>query len=547
MKKRGGTPRNIWMVTREYGDLAGAGGVKDVTAQLSRAMAGWTGRRVHVVLPCYGFMAPEQAGFEMLQDPGDAARRLEFEVDMHYAAEERREHLRVWHARRGRVDVYLLDSLRFREKDDVYTYSLREERADPLKRQGTGHHDYFAMNLLLQKGTLQLIMHLNEPPDIIHCHDGHTAVLPAIIRETPWLHGFFRHTGCVVTVHNAGAGYHQDVEDLPYARAMTGLPWQTIIAGRLGGSFDPLVTAGLYATLNTVSENYARELQYSTDDAQTGWLGHRLLEMGIELEGVTNGVDPEDYAPHRGKEIGLSAAYNPLDDDSSAARQRCRDTLISMLASGEGLKRVRQYGFLEENGAGPLFTFIGRLSTQKGVDILHDAVGQLAAAAGREFQLVVLGSGSSEMEEQLMRLTAQDECRGRVCFLAGFDPLLANRIYSAGDFFVVPSRYEPCGLTDFIAQLFGNLPIVHSVGGLIKVVDNETGFSYTGNTSEALVEAMKRAMSVFGDKVAMRAMQKHAIEVITEKYTWKVVKNHYLNLYKKAQEGIRTTGVTDEN
>lgn len=546
MEKRSGTPRNIWMVTREYGDLAGAGGVKDVAAQLSRAMAGWTGRKVHVVLPCYGFMVPDQAGFEPLPDPCDGSRDLEFEVDMHYAAEERREKLRVWHARRDRVDVYLLDSSRFKEKDDVYTYSAREERADPLKRKGAGHYDYFAMNLLLQKGTLQLIMHLGKSPDVIHCHDGHTAVLPAIIRETPWLHSYFRHTGCVVTVHNAGAGYHQDVEDLPYARAMTGLPWQTIIAGRLGGSFDPLVTAGLYATLNTVSENYARELQYSTDDAQTGWLGHRLLDMGIQLEGITNGVDPDDYAPHRGKEIGLSNAYNPLDEDSPAARRQCRDTLVGMLASGEGLKRVRRYGFLKEGGTGPLFTFIGRLSTQKGIDILHDAVEQLAAA-GQEFQLVVLGSGPSEMEEQLMSLTAQDNCRGRVCFLAGFDPLLANRIYSAGDFFVVPSRYEPCGLTDFIAQLFGNLPIVHSVGGLIKVVDNETGFSYTGNTPEALVEAMERAMRVFDDKVAMRAMQKKAIAVIREKYTWKVVKNHYLNLYKKAREAIDPTGATDEN
>jgi starch synthase len=537
MKKRSGTPRNIWMVTREYGDLAGAGGVKDVAAQLSRAMAGWTGRKVHVVLPCYGFMVPEQEGFETLQDPSDGGRDLEFEVDMHYAAEERREKLRVWHSRRDRVNVYILESLRFREKDNVYTYSAREERADPLKRQGVGHFDYFAMNLLLQKGTLQLIMHLAESPDVIHCHDGHTALLPAIIRETPWLRSFFRHTGCVVTVHNAGAGYHQDVEDLPYARAMTGLPWHTIIAGRLGGSFDPLVTAGLYATLNTVSENYARELQHSTDDAQTGWLGHRLLDMGIQLEGITNGVDPDDYAPLRGKEIGLSAAYDPLDDDSPAARRQCRDSLVGMLAGKEGLEKVRRYGFLEEGGAGPLFTFIGRLSTQKGVDILHEAVEQLAVA-GQEFQLVVLGSGLSEMEEQLMRLTAQDVCRGRVCFLAGFDPLLANRIYSAGDFFVVPSRYEPCGLTDFIAQLFGNLPIVHSVGGLIKVVDNETGFSYTGNTPEALMEAMERAMGVFDDKAVMRAMQKKAIAVITEKYTWKVVKNHYLNLYKKAQEAI---------
>jgi starch synthase len=114
---------------------------------------------------------------------------------------------------------------------------------------------------------------------------------------------------------------------------------------------------------------------------------------------------------------------------------------------------------------------------QKGVDILISALDALLQA-DKKFQVLILGSGTKDLEKRLIRLARKKENNGRICLLLGYDSLLANQIYAAGDFFLIPSRYEPCGLTDYIAQLAGNLPIVHHVGGLVKVEDGVTGFAF---------------------------------------------------------------------
>jgi hypothetical protein len=142
------------------------------------------------------------------------------------------------------VTIYLLEADRFREKTDVYTYTAEDEERAEWQQSGTGHYDYFAMNILLQKGALELMILLNERPDVIHCHDGHTAVVPAMIYECAGLRSYFRQTGCLVTVHNAGIGYHQEVADLPFAYAVTGLPWQFIESNCLAAAFDPFLAAG---------------------------------------------------------------------------------------------------------------------------------------------------------------------------------------------------------------------------------------------------------------------------------------------------------------
>lgn len=527
--------RNIWMITREFGELAGAGGVKDVTVQLSRAMAAWSGRNVHVVMPCYGFIDPEEQGFTLLPQSASSDTPLEFEVDMNYAGEERRETIKVWLARQERIYVYLLDSSRFREKRAVYSYTAEDEELNPEQLHGVGHYDYFAMNLLLQKGAIQLMVLRGEKPDIIHCHDGHSAVLPAVIQETPWLKSLFQQTGFLVTVHNAGLGHHQDVADLPYAKAMTGLPERVIMSSLLNKSYNPLITAGMYAIMNTVSENYAKELQESEEDAQTGWLGHRLVDMGIRLEGVTNGIDPSAFDPKLGEKIGLAASYDLLKDETMAGKKQCKKALIAELSNGSGVGQVKQYGFLAQEQNSPLLTFIGRLSTQKGIDILKGTAGEMLERE-LDFSLVILGSGTAEVEKGLIELATSTAARGKICFLSGYDPLLANRVFSGGDFFLVPSRYEPCGLTDFIAQLFGNLPIVHHVGGLVKVQDERTGFAYRGNSVASLLGATLRAMEKIGDHQGIRQMQMDAVKTIGERYTWKVVKDDYLKLYQRAIE-----------
>ncbi len=535
MAKKQAAIRQIWMVSREYGNLAGAGGVKDVVSQLSVTLAQLAGRSLHVVLPCYGFMNPEQLGFKLLADPLSPDEQLSFDVDLNYPGEERREHVQVWTAILDRVNIYLLDAERFREKQNVYTYTAEEEATQSWKKTGEGHVDYFAMNILLQKGTLDLMVLLEAHPDVIHCHDGHTAVLPAMISEYPGLRHYFRSTGCVVTVHNAGKGYHQEISDLVFAQAATALPMSFLRASLLEDSFDPFLAGASAAVMNTVSENYARELRETFDDRLTGWLGHVLLDRNIVLEGVTNGIDPSTFSAKNYTKTGIAAGFDPLGTGPLDGKRKCKVALIEQLSGSSEIPGIRQAGFLDSDFSAPLVTFIGRLSAQKGVAVLTGALKKLLAE-DLDFRFLLLGTGSPDDENELIKLAETKNNLGRVCILHGFDTLLANKVYAAGDFFVIPSQYEPCGLTDFMAQLFGNLPIVHSVGGLVKVVDGKTGFAYEKQSVSALYQTIQRALHLYAtDPSAIRKMQRQAVELINERHTWSTVSKKYLTLYKEAK------------
>lgn len=532
-KERIQTIRKIWMLTREYGEIAGAGGVKDVCKQLAESFAARTDYDVRVILPFYGCIDPEIFGFRILKDP-HAERGLQFPVDMNYATEERREHVRVWTSTMAGVVIYLLEAQRFREKGDVYTYTRQEEATERWKLAGSGHFDYFAMNILLQKAALEMMILLGERPDVIHCHDGHTAVLPAIISECPGFRSYFRDTGCLVTMHNAGLGYHQEVADLLFAHAITGLPRNCIESNCLNAAFDPFLAASHYAVLNTVSENYARELQKTDNDRLTGWLGHLLAQRGVRIEGVTNGIDPDDFDPAAPEKTGITSAFDPADPaDSLAGKMVCKKALLEAIGKGQLPGDLEVIGTLEINEKLPLFSFIGRLSEQKGVDMLSAALTSFMRHHP-ECQALFLGSGDALEERRIRDLAAGEGLAGRICFLRGYSPKVAKQVYAAGDFFVIPSRYEPCGLTDYIAQLFGNIPIVHHVGGLVKVVDGKTGIAYRGGSGE-LEKALERAIALYSTPQLMRSMQREAVVRIREKHTWNQVMQAYQQLYEKAR------------
>jgi starch synthase len=523
------------MVSREYDGLAGAGGVKDVCRQLAEALVQHAGCDVRVALPLYGFMDAAALGFErMLLPCKDAERKpatMSFEVDMHYPGRERREEIILWQKSIKGVTVYLLESKRFAEKHGVYAYTAEEEAEKSWQQAGAGHYDYFAMNILLQKAALAMLLLLDFRPDIIHCHDGHAAVLPAMMRENEgWRHWFCR-TGAVVTIHNAGQGYHQEVADIEFAEAVTGLPPSVIRSGMFNNCFDPFAVAAGYAAMNTVSENYARELQKSEEDSRTGWLGHHLLRKGVTLAGITNGINPEDFNPRHAQD----ASFDPVTGDL-AGKRIGKERLLAACAAGQTWQRVVQHGSLRVEPDLPLFTFIGRLTAQKGVDVLLKALILLAATGETGFQTLLLGSGEKPLEIHLKEMAADDtDGSGRLCFLQGYDQSLAAQIYAAGDFFLIPSLYEPCGLTDYIAQLYGNLPVVHHVGGLVKVLDGETGFTYQEHAPEALAAAMQQALQLHRhDQARLAAMQRAAVERIRSRHTWQQVSQDYLALYRQA-------------
>ncbi|MDH3392809.1 MAG: glycogen/starch synthase [Desulfobulbaceae bacterium] len=517
--------KSVWMITREYEGLAGAGGVKDVSRQLAEALVR-AGCEVTVMLPLYGSMDPKQLGFKKLPNAN-------LSIDMDYAGEERRETVFFWEQHLHKVRILLVDAERFRNKQGVYTYTAAEEAVNPLHARGSGHYDYFAMNVLLQKAALDMMLATGVRPDVIHCHDGHAALLPVMIREREGYRPFFKNTGMVVTVHNAGLGYHQEVADLPFASAICRLPMRVINNNLLAGAFNPFLAASAHAVMNTVSENYARELQETDDDALTGFLGHALAERGVTLHGVTNGIDPAMFDPRHPKDLGLAAAFDPALG-KLAGKDKCRRELVKMLSTNR-LAGVTRSGKLDQRFDVPLLTVIGRLTAQKGVDKLLDAL-EILLPHDPDFQVLVLGSGDKGIEDGLVRLAGRKKNQGRICLLRGYSQQLANQIYAAGDFFVIPSRYEPCGLTDFIAQLFGNLPIVHHVGGLVKVVDEVTGFAYRDHSSAALMGTIQKALQLFrSSPKKISAMQKAALAEIQDKYTWDTVVLRYLDLYDTAR------------
>jgi starch synthase len=506
-------PLSVWHVSREYAGIAEAGGVKDVVRGLAEASER-AGLPATVVLPAYGFLPREHrsgapvASFS-LSVPDHDRGSVFFD-----------EPVQVREMRLLGVRLLLVDSPRYAALRDVYTYTAEDERENHWRKKGTGHWDAHQLNLILQQAALEIAHALDEVPAVVHCHDGHTAFLPAIMREDPRHAQRFRQTAAVLTIHNAGKGYHQEVWDPGFASLLTGLAPEVISRGILNGAADPLLLAGFYARLVTVSEQYAAELLAGSGEELSGGLGAALRGKGIGLSGITNGIDPEPWDPRAPARSGIPAGFDPLSGDLEGKR-KCRQEL------------ARQLGLPGMPAGVPLYAFVGRLTGQKGIDVLFEAMKRLLAAEPRRW-FVVLGTGQKEMEAMLAWLAAEPARGGRLTFLPRFDRALASLIYAAGDFFLVPSAYEPCGLTDFIAQIMGTIPIVHRVGGLVKVRDGETGFSYRAQDARELAAAVERTTRLFADEPAvLDRIRRTAFSEIFQRHTWDhVLADSYLPLYE---------------
>lgn len=525
----------VWHVAREYGGIAEAGGLKDVVAGLAAALVR-RGLPCTAVIPRYGFVDPVKLGARKLPF------RFSFELPVSpYSPQMRAAETEAWAVDREGVRVLLLDADLTRDKRAVYTWTDEDERENPARRKGEGHWDAHQINLLLQKGALQLALALHERegeplPSMFHCHDGHAACLPALLREAePWRE-VFRGVRALVTIHNAGWGYHQEIYGMDFAARVTGLP-PGILAKAVDperpapACVDPLLLCPAYCPVNTVSEEYAREILSGELDALTGGLGREYRRRGFNLQGITNGINPQGFDPRFPEQTGLPYAFDPLNGDLRGKRL-CRDAFLRGLAEGEHLG-IKVCGTLEPRSGDPLYTFVGRLAAQKGVDVLEGAAWSLLRA-GEPVRFLLLGQGSAEIEQRLAALAGQPWARGRFLLLLGYQPDAARAVFAAGDFFLIPSLFEPCGLTDFYAQLMGNLPIAHRVGGLVKVRDGVNGFGYSEHSVAALIEAIHRSLHAFRQTPELlERMRRQAFREIFELHTWdQVLARGYLPLYQ---------------
>ena len=345
----------------------------------------------------------------------------------------------------------------------------------------------------------------DSPPDIVHAHDWHAALLVPLVARARALAA----TSTVFTIHNLAYQGRTDASVL----ALIGLPRARLpIEGRTEA--NPMARAIVSADIvSTVSERYAKEIL--TDE-----FGERLQDLLRDrrrrLFGIVNGIDTVAFDPATDRRI--EARYS-ADDPSGKAF--CKAAL-------------QKEGGLTIEPRAPLFGAVGRLVEQKGIDLLTAAAPKLLDAGG---QIVVLGTGDPAYEVTWKALAAR--YAGKLWLTLGFDAALAQRIYAGSDLFLMPSRFEPCGLGQLISFRYGTIPVVHEVGGLaetVRDVDRDAargnGFSFADYSPAAFDDAIARAMRAH--RASPEAWTELVRRAMREDHSWGASATRYVDLYKTA-------------
>jgi len=472
---------DVLFVSSEVAPFSKTGGLGDVSAALPAALSD-RGHRVAVVTPRYGGVDPAAHGLSRLP----------------LALGARGEWCGVW-LRRGRPDVYLLEH-------EAY-YGLRRGI------YGEGGRDYgdnprrFAF---LSRAALELPAALGWRPGVVHLNDWQTALAAWSLRAEhagdPWLAG----ARSVFTIHNLA------YQGMFPKRAMeeVGLPWEVFTYDR-GVEFHDqlnLMKAGLQFAdrLTTVSSTYAREIL--TVEGGYG-LDTVLASRRRDTVGILNGIDVREWDPER--DPHLPARYSARDLGGKATCKR----------------ELRRELGLDAPGRAPLLGFVGRLADQKGVDLLADALGEILATGA---ELAMLGSGAPRLERFFAAAAAAHP--GRVAARIGFDEGLAHRIEAGSDAFLMPSRFEPCGLNQMYSLRYGTPPVVRAVGGLEETVedfdggDRGTGFRFGPPEPAALVAAVRRAVEAWRRRRAWRGLQERGMAL---DFSWERSAARYEELYRE--------------
>lgn len=364
---------------------------------------------------------------------------------------------------------------------------------------------------------------LGLKPDIIHCNDWQTGLIPLYLK-TIYNNEFFSETASLMTIHNLGYQGLFDVSDFP----VTGLGWD--LFNPEGIEFYGKVNflkAGLIASdiITTVSNTYAKEIL--TDEFGFG-LDGVLRKRSYDLYGVINGIDTEEWNPLKDKFIPEN--YNSSDLSGKA---KCRKDL--MRECSLHIKHT-------EDRNSPIIAFIGRLSAQKGIDIFLDAVKDIIAMGAR---IIILGKGDELFHRRIR--TVAENYKGEMFARIGYDEAFAHRIYSGSDIFLMPSRYEPCGLGQLIAMRYGTIPVARMTGGLAdSITDYEpqktsgTGFLFKDYKASSLLECLKRAIYLYHDE---KRWKKMIINAMGRDFSWRNSAEKYLKLYDDAADKKRHKGM----
>ncbi len=506
--------RTLYQVCREYAGLAGATGVKNVSRGLAESAAalGW---RSVVILPYYGFLVAR-------------IRRLEKVADVEVSVLDKTEILPIWRHQLNGVEIYLLESSFVADKKAVYTYT-RESMHAP----GRIYVDNEAINMTLQKGALELAKILGAP-DIFHAHDAHTALLSVLAREYPQYADFYAKTQFVLTLHNLGLEWHQEIVGLHKAQALTELPTRVLQKGIItGDTVDPLILASHYSHITTVSPEFAKEIFNEENSLTLGYVGNYYQEHGIKITGIYNGVDFASIDPRNSNPPDFPLAYDPTNDVKQV-RMLYRDMLVCLSQETQQDGNVEKYGYLVQDPNMILCAVQSRILYEKGIDYLCDAL-NIVFRRHPYVSVAVMGDGDQTLEYKLIALSKNPLFFGRFVYWRGYNAKLIYPLLAGSDLFIMPSVYEPCGFADLYAQTYGSLPIVHYTGGLKKVVDKVNGFTFHPLDVRRLSRTILSALQIFSeDPQRISAMRKNAFQYVQEQFDWPVIfKRDYQPFYEE--------------
>jgi starch synthase len=474
---------HILFITPEVAPLSKTGGLGDVGGSLPPALAA-RGHSVAVVTPRYGFIDP-------------AAHRLErFGTSVHAGGDS----AGLWKTRLGGADVYLLEHERY--------YGSRRS---PYSEHGHDFPDNAQRFAFLCRAALALPRALGLEPDIVHLHDWQTALAAWLLRHEHRDERWAERARTVYTIHNLA---YQGVFPKELMPAI-GLPWELFRYDAME-FYDQLnfMKAGLVFAdaITTVSPTYAREIL----NPEHGWgLDALLRHRAHDLTGILNGIDDEAWDPATDRH--LPACYRA---DDLAGKRRCKNALQLELE-------------LPVRRDVPIVATVGRLVEQKGIDLMAAALHEIM---NMDLQLALLGSGRHEYEDLFER--AARERPDRIAVRIGFDEGLAHRLEAGADVFLMPSRFEPCGLNQMYSLRYGTVPVVHRVGGLEDTVEDfdgyrhGTGFTFRDYHPAAMVTALRRALEVYRDERAWRGLMTRGM---AQDNSWR----HSAAQYERLFEAVR--------
>jgi len=459
------------------------GGLADVVGALAPVLAS-EGHDVRVILPLYTAIAPKwQEKMEYL---------LDFEVQLGW----RRQYCGVQMLKKDGVTFYFLDNKYYFGRPYIY---------------GLGGDEYERYGFFC-RAALNLLPLIDFAPDVLHAHDWQSGMIPALLKIQYAHLPFYADIRTMYTIHNL---QYQGIFGIKEVQDVLGLGDDLWTSDKLEcyGCANFMKAALVYAdAITTVSPSYAEEIT-------TAYYGERLDGLirarKESVFGVLNGIDIVDYDPEKDPMIVKNYTVDTIEDK-----------VQNKLALQEALG-------LEVNADIPLIAMVGRLSNQKGLDLVDHVLGDIMA---EDVQLVVLGMGEARYTNLFS--WAEQQYRGKMAARFAMDHELAHRLYASADFFLMPSQFEPCGLSQMMSLRYGTVPIVRETGGLRDTVlsYNEytkegNGFTFLNYNAHDMLYVIKRALSYY--KEQPEVIKELRIRGMKGDYSWTHSAGEYVKLYKQ--------------